>query len=224
MTSVLYRAKRKDNFEWVEGYYVKIRKNDRLCVKDMHFIITADATVYSYEKFSDYVEIIPETLCRLLNWACYDAFQEVTKLFQNDILAIWELHADVNNTEPMSIVLAVDETTVTEDGLGRWFPQDTTRIKIIGNAYDNPELLKGHGMNHFVNSLKEYSGTSDEYLKQHRYLTDKYGIHGAHAGCYLCNFENDYICHRCNGGCKRIHMCRDIREQERLKQATDVGD
>lgn len=22
MTSVLYRAKRKDNFEWVEGYYV----------------------------------------------------------------------------------------------------------------------------------------------------------------------------------------------------------
>lgn len=34
-----------------------------------------------------------------------------------------------------------------------------------------------------------------------------------HAACYLCNFEDEYICHTYNGGCKNIEQCRDIREK-----------
>ena len=29
-------------------------------------------------------------------------------------------------------------------------------------------------------------------------------VSGNHAGCYLSNYENEYICHKHNGGCKNI--------------------
>lgn len=60
---------------------------------------------------------------------------------------------------------------------------------------------------------KAHPGEVDEYLERHRYLSEKYNIHGAHACCYMCNFENDYICHKFNGGCERIDVCRKIREE-----------
>jgi hypothetical protein len=75
-------------------------------------------------------------------------------------------------------------------------------------------------MNHFINGLNEYPGTYKEYLQKHQWLTDKYKIHGAQACCYMCNFENDYICHQYNGGCNRIDVCRQIREDEQTKNDT----
>lgn len=30
-------------------------------------------------------------------------------------------------------------------------------------------------------------------------------------GCYLCNFEDEYICKEYNGGCKSIHICKNIK-------------
>lgn len=33
------------------------------------------------------------------------------------------------------------------------------------------------------------------------------------AACYLCNFEDEYICHTHNGGCKKIWQCKDIQEK-----------
>lgn len=214
MKNVLYRAKRKDNGEWVKGYYVQIKKHIPCEYKIVHYIVCQDAESNWYQPFHDYYEIVPETLGRLLSYACYDGFQECEELFQNDIVGVWDRHADVDKVPPKDIALVVDEHCVTVAGSGRWFPQDTARIKILGNAYDNPELLHGHDMNHFVNGLNEYSGTTDEYIKKHRYLIEKYNIHGAQAACYMCNFENNYICHQYNGGCKRIDVCRKIREEE----------
>lgn len=186
---------------------------DYLTDEYVHVIFPTDTTRYPHGEFDEHYEIIPETVGRLLTYACYDGYHEVERLFQNDIIAVWNRHADVDNEKPHHIALVCDEHSVTEDGLGRWFPQDTTRIRIIGNAYDNPELLKGHDLNHFVNKLNDYPGDTDEYIKRHSYLSEKYGIHGAHACCYMCNFENDYICHRFNGGCERIDVCRKIREE-----------
>lgn len=34
-----------------------------------------------------------------------------------------------------------------------------------------------------------------------------------HAACYLCNFEDEYICHTHNGGCEKIELCRGIQEK-----------
>lgn len=212
MEKILYRAKRKDNGEWVYGYYAKAV--DYLTDEYVHVIIPSDTTLYSCNEFSEYHEIIPETVGRLLQHCCYDSYCENDQLFQNDVIAVWHRRADVERTEPDAICLALDESSMTHKGMGRCFPQDTTRIRVIGNAYDNPDLLHGQDINHFINGLIDYAGTWETYLEIHRYLSDKYNIHGAHTCCYMCNFENDYICHQWNGGCDRIDVCRGIREKE----------
>lgn len=215
MDKFLYRAKRKDNGEWIEGYHVKIQ--DYLSREYIHVIIPEDATLYPHGEFDEHYEVIRETIGRLLGHADYDGFCEVNKLYQNDIIGVWERHEDIDRTPPSAIALVLDEHSISENGYGRWFPQDTTRIRIIGNAYDNPELLRGHDARRFVNSFNNYHGTSDEYSKEHRYLTDKYNIHGAHACCYMCNYENYYLCYQWNGGCPRIDTCRDIYKHEGMR-------
>ena len=214
MTSVLYRAKRKDNLEWVYGYYRKMTVRYHLGEKTVHIIYPADCVNYPYEA-DEYYEVIPETVCRLLYHADYDSAYECPRIFQGDIVTIWRSKADIDREKPIGNAVVLDEHSVseTERGLGRWFTQDTTRVRVIGNAYDNPELMEGYCLSHFVTSLREYPGDPDNYIKQHRYLSEKYDIHGAHACCYMCNFENDYICHTFNGGCDRIDICRKIREE-----------
>ena len=206
MRSNICRAKQVYNGEWVEGYHVKL--------KDKDIIVPVNAYVDEYAILSDYYEVIPETVCRQLDWACWDGDRSGQRFFQNDIIEVRWRH-DIRESDPLYIALVVDEHCISEDGMGRRFPQDTTRVKIIGNAYDNPELIAGtHTMNRFINRLHEYPGSSEEYHKEHKYLTDKYDIHGAHARCYMCNFENDYICHQYNGGCSKLDSCRRIRKEE----------
>ena len=45
-------------------------------------------------------------------------------------------------------------------------------------------------------------------------LVSLYTITEDHAGCYLCNYEDDYICHKFNGGCKNAELCKRISESE----------
>jgi hypothetical protein len=214
MSFAWYRAKRKDNFEWIEGYYAKFKCY--LTDTDLHVIIPDTAMLLPYSEISHFKEIIPETLCRLVSDADYVDYSETYKLFQGDIVAIWDRHADMNQDKPIDTAVVVDEHSVsdTKYGLGRWFTQDCVRVRVIGNAYDNPELMEGYCLSHFITSLRKCPSDPDDYTKRHRYLSEKYGIHGAHACCYMCNFENDYICHTFNGGCDRIDVCRKIRDSE----------
>lgn len=52
--------------------------------------------------------------------------------------------------------------------------------------------------------------------KEQNRLVSTYNITNVHAGCYMCNFENEYICHKVNGGCKNISKCREIFKKEKL--------
>lgn len=212
MQNGIYRAKRKDTGEWVEGYYAKPK--DYLTEEYFHVIFPTDLTFYPHSEFSSYYEIIPETLGRLLEEPCWNGDRYGQRFFQNDIIAVYGRHDNPEKDDPYNIAIVIDESTISFDGSGRWFPQDTRTVRIIGNAYDNPELLKGHAMNRFINGLHEYPGTPSEYLENHHYLSEKYDIHGAHACCYMCNFENDYICHQYNGGCQYLETCQKIRHTE----------
>ena len=204
MKEVLYRAKRKDNGEWVEGYFTRYNA-----------MFNSGTPVIETE-LHDY-EIIPETLGRLLGHPCWNGDYHEQRFFQDDIIAVWKHRwiNGMNECNPDTTALVIDENSISEDGLCRWFPQDTTTVRVIGNAHDNPELLKGHDLRRFVTSINDIY--PDEYPSQHYYITNTYKIHGAHAGCYLCNFENEYICHQFNGGCDHIDECRFIRSCEERK-------
>lgn len=45
-----------------------------------------------------------------------------------------------------------------------------------------------------------------------------YELEENHASCYICNFENTYICHQHNKKeCDKIDICRNVRKQEEEK-------
>lgn len=206
----VYRAKRKDSGEWVEGYYAKAK--DWLSGENVHVIFPLNLELYPNSEFSSYEEIIPETLGRLLEHPCYDSDYADTRFFQGDIIAVWRnRHADIEHEKPDATALVLDEHSISENGLGRWFPQDTTRVRIIGNAYDNPELLDWRDLQYVIDSVRDIM---DDYLEHRQRLIDTYDIHGAQAGCYICNFENEYFCHQYNGGCSRLAICKHIHDLE----------
>lgn len=209
-TQAIYRAKRKDNGEWVEGYYAKAK--DYLSGKNIHVIFSLDLELYPHSEFSSYEEIIPETLGRLLEYPCYDSDYANKRFFQGDIIAVYRDHfSDIKDQDPDTIALVIDEHTISEHGYDRWFPQDTTRVRVIGNAYDHSELLNCRDKRRIMLSQTKLQDNYDHICSR---LIHTYGIHGTHAKCYLCNFENNYFCYQYNGGCYLIEECERIHESE----------
>lgn len=57
----------------------------------------------------------------------------------------------------------------------------------------------------------------EEFVEQRDALMDKYQIDRNLAGCYLVNFEDNYICHVVAGECNNLRKCRLIRMMEEEK-------
>lgn len=55
--------------------------------------------------------------------------------------------------------------------------------------------------------IKEFEEKVNDLVKLHN-ITD------VHAGCYLCNYDDKFICHEFNNGCESINKCRSIHEKD----------
>ena len=121
----LFRAKRKDNGEWTEGFLLK--RWDGL------WIFTID------EKFADL--IIPSTICQ-----CTGLKDKNGKLiFENDILSG---HIDVEfpEDETRKCVVWHENGWCTNEPGCDYYEElddfDSENFEVIGNMIDNPELLE----------------------------------------------------------------------------------
>lgn len=137
MREILFKAKRKDNEKWVEGYY---QKRYDLLGNEEHLIFHAD----SYNVW-EYAEIDPETLCQFTG--LYDRYEN--KIWENDILKTWsDEYAQVKfglyNTGFASgncnqgFYVTFSEDSYNRHELGYWCKKTYVR----GNIFDNPELLQ----------------------------------------------------------------------------------
>lgn len=54
-------------------------------------------------------------------------------------------------------------------------------------------------------------------IKQINEIATIYQITNEQAGCYLSNYEDEYICHKYNGGCRNANKCKEIFEKEKNK-------
>ena len=137
MREILFKAKRKDNGKWVEGYY---QKRYDLLGNEEHLIFHADSyTVW------EYAEIDPETLCQFTG-RC-DRYGN--KIWENDILKTWsDEYAQVKfglySTEferddcNQGFYAAFLEDSYYRHELGYWCKESY----VIGNIFDNKELLQ----------------------------------------------------------------------------------
>lgn len=131
MKDTLFRGKRKDNGEWVEGYFATVNPVDIPARnrKPKAIIFPNEARCNWFNKyFYNAVEVIPETVGQFTGLVdCYGK-----KIFEGDIV---RLYCGIYGTYEMHIL----------DIRNGFKPIEEEKIKeidIIGNIHDNPELLE----------------------------------------------------------------------------------
>lgn len=132
MREILFKAKRIDNGEWVEGYYQK--KYDFLGKR--HLILHAD----NYVKW-ECVEIDPETLCQFTGLCDKNG----NRIWENDILM-----AHLDESYPEDVTYETVEWNVAgwvtreASSTDRQYLDkfDLEHYEVVGNIFDNPELLQ----------------------------------------------------------------------------------
>lgn len=140
MREILFKAKRMDNGEWVEGHYyeskisgcyiltpkLKVRKKDGIIIGDSF----------------DVYEVDPETLCQYTGLTDKNG----RKIWENDIVQAWSEGSN-----------AIGKVIRRVDGLYIMYPayqkkefwglypnkNGKTTVEVIGNIFDNAGLLEG---------------------------------------------------------------------------------
>lgn len=150
MREILFRGKRLDNGEWVEGSYLKCR--DYLAEEALH-IIAIDATKYPHNEICGCVEVNPDTVGQFTGLTANGK-----KIFEGDILAI-KFHPEYVNRicwqgPPDAIAEVYWDFSgfrlKATNGIDRRYPAlveaNFKETEVIGNIHDNPELLKAGAM------------------------------------------------------------------------------
>ena len=129
MREILFKAKWIDNGKWVEGYYVK--KYDLLSKR--HLILYVD----NYARWV-FVEIDPETLCEFTG----RCDENGNKIWENDIIQYGAVAAVVKFGEYGNGNLGFYVDFSEETNYRKDFSYWAKKVVVVGNAFDNPELLQ----------------------------------------------------------------------------------
>ena len=132
----LYRAKRTDNGEWVEGFYVRCRNYDYILP-----IFNKCEVSYGYDdRYEDFVEVDPSTICQ-----CTGLKDKSGKLiWENDIVrddngnlykAFWQ-----DRYYQFSWICVKSDKLPIGAKWDFWSIRNY-EIEVIGNIFDNPELM-----------------------------------------------------------------------------------
>lgn len=133
MREILFKAKRLDNGEWVEGYYVYCRKR--------HYILPVLNKAIGFDEREDeWVEVDPDTICQYTGLTDKNG----QKIWENDILrrdGYWDMRIEfengafmVRNADKIQYINRVTYTSISTF--------DIKEYEVIGNIFDNPELLE----------------------------------------------------------------------------------
>ena len=131
MREILFRGKRRDNGEWVEGYLM-----------DANYINSPFNDDEACGRFDDPIEVDPETVCQYTDWGGWGN-ENNRKIFEGDIIkvddswigiVVWDFNDTSFNVEPVyDDMEEVERLGVVING---------SYVEVIGNIFDNPELIE----------------------------------------------------------------------------------
>ena len=131
MREILFKAKRKDNGEWVEGGYFSEPYTEK------KFIICWNSFGLG---FNEFIEVEPDTICQYTGLTDKNG----KKIWENDICIIKDRTLD---EEDGCFICKWDDCTaryiLDGNGLAVDFDNvDARDIEVIGNIFDNADLLE----------------------------------------------------------------------------------
>lgn len=144
MREILFRAKRIDNGEWVEGYYIYHIKRticpigDSVKPEDEQHVIMQDGfSDWNMPRNTVVFDIDPETVCQ------YTGLKDKNgkRIWENDIVSGYFNHKKITGfiKYGSNAVYYIER----EGSYGIHLDNSEDWLEVIGNIFDNPELLKG---------------------------------------------------------------------------------
>jgi hypothetical protein len=134
MRKIIFRGKRTDNGKWVYGdllhsddcglYICPEFGHVRGPFKKVEFPFMGNVCVY---------EVDPKTVGQYVG---RDDINGI-RIYTGDIIKTHSKWEHLRNL----FVIVVDNSSVTKDGLGHWWTQDTIDSEVVGTVHDNPELV-----------------------------------------------------------------------------------
>lgn len=159
MREILFKAKRADTGEWVEGYYI-YHINRTICpfgdsIKpedEQHVIMQDGFSDWNMPRDTVHFDIAPETLCQ------YTGLKDKNgkRIWENDIVLLRE---EIQEYEWKAMVkfgnpnweynwgwqlVPIGECDMNKDIL-LWIDMEIANCEVIGNIFDNQELLGQDG-------------------------------------------------------------------------------
>lgn len=125
---IIFKAKRKDNGEWIEGYYVFCRKH--------HYILPILTEAIGYdERENKWIEIAPDTICQ------YTGLTDKNdkEIWENSILKLPDEDDYFKcewDEDAARFVLNGNGLTVDFDNYYGY------ECEVVGNIFDNADLLE----------------------------------------------------------------------------------
>ena len=151
MREILFRGKRTDNGEWVEGFYVCLFEKEKGFYKPNHYIFDGNIKLGEerYVGHGNYVQEV--TICkRKIDEKTVGQYTGLTdkngnKVFEGDIVEeVYDTHRGSRYEVRMSEERGGWYPFARDDGCGccSWEVANCDYCEVIGNIHDNPELLK----------------------------------------------------------------------------------
>ncbi len=130
----LFRGKRIDNGEWVEGYLVQTVGGSYIVVPYKHETILGEGSV---------IEIDPSTIC----WCTAMPDKNGKLIWENDIVGFWDTYSTESGLAEEDCIGKVvwDDETISFQVTNRLSAESyevLDECSVIGNVFDNPELLE----------------------------------------------------------------------------------
>ena len=131
MREILFRAKRKDTGEWVEGYYVGITAEN---THEKHSIISINNAIE--------FEVVPETVCEFTGLKDVDG----KRIFEHDTVTVFSKYYNewIKGQAEVSFSYEYVGGWVFKDLLSREYASlgiHTDIVRVNGSIFDTPELL-----------------------------------------------------------------------------------
>lgn len=148
-----YRAKRKDNGEWVYGGSLLQTESGKYILPDMHTLCAQgfNGNLVSIDvDEAEFYEIQPATLSRCSGLtACGQEVYEgdIIRFHINHTAEFWTavVRFGWHDTHEYGWCLEPIRDTVFTKRIGAWFGENaafgTTTVAVIGNVWDTPELM-----------------------------------------------------------------------------------